>query len=108
MSKYPRRRDDNERAIVVALRKVGASVQAIDATGVPDLLVGYKGATYLLEVKQLVGRPGVGMRKTTSGLRESQDAWFAAWRGRAPAIVTTAHEALIAIGAINRDGNVTA
>lgn len=99
MPKYPRRRDDNERAIVDALRAAGATVQAIDATGVPDLLVGYNGVTYLVEVKQAHGQAGVGMRKTASGLRDSQEAWFAMWRGLTPAIATTPAEALAAIGA---------
>ena len=107
MATFARRRDENERDIVKALRKAGASVTGLNETGVPDLLVGYEGRTYLLEVKQQHGAPGAGMRKTDSGLRETQEKWWAAWRGLAPAIVTTSLEALTAIGATrDRDGNV--
>ena len=97
--RYPRRRDDNEAVIVKALRQAGASVQPLDVTGVPDLLVGYNGVTYLVEVKQEHGRAGVGMAKSASGLRETQEAWWAKWCGAQPAIATTAAEALAAIGA---------
>jgi hypothetical protein len=103
--RYPRRRDDNERSIVTALRSVGASVQQLDVTGCPDLLVGFRGETYLLEVKQLEGKAGVGMKKSASGLRESQDTWFAAWKGKPPAVVLTAAAALEAIGAADQNGN---
>jgi hypothetical protein len=45
--------DANQREVVAALRGAGASVQLLHAVGegCPDLLVGYKGLTMLLEVK---------------------------------------------------------
>lgn len=51
MSRYARRRDDCEAGIVAALRAVGATVQTLDETGCPDLLVGHAGKLYLLEAK---------------------------------------------------------
>ena len=100
MSRYARRRDDAEPAIVAALRQVGASVQTLDETGAPDLLVGFRNATYLLEVKDTHGQCGKGRRRTESGLRESQEVWWATWKGPPPQIVTNALEALKAIGAL--------
>jgi hypothetical protein len=50
-----RRRDSNEAAIVQALRAIGAHVRHISAPGVPDLLVLYRGAVSLLEVKGATG-----------------------------------------------------
>lgn len=103
MSKWARRRDVNEKAIVAALRAAGATVQQLDGSGVPDLVVGYNGQDCLLEVKQ----PGVDkpVRRTTRGaghddrgLGEKQQAWVDGWRGRPVAIVTTPAEALAAIG----------
>ncbi len=101
--KYPKRRDRNERAIVDALRAYGASVTQIDAAGVPDLLVGFAGRTYLLEVKidesrgKLGGstRPGEGGNGT---LTAAQIKWWAAWKGDPPTVVRTVAEALAAIG----------
>lgn len=42
------KRDDNESSIVDGLRALGAFVQSLDQI---DLLVGYRGYWYLLEVK---------------------------------------------------------
>ena len=52
MRRYPRL-DANQPEIVDALRKVGASVQSLASvgSGVPDLLVGYRGAWFVMEVK---------------------------------------------------------
>ena len=47
-SRRAAKRDDNERTIVEALRKVGAFVQPLDAI---DLLVAHKGYWYVMEVK---------------------------------------------------------
>ncbi len=50
-----RKRDANETAIVQALRAIGAKVRHISAPGMPDLLVLYRGAISLLEVKGATG-----------------------------------------------------
>lgn len=98
-------RDSNEAEIVAALRAAGATVTALSAAGVPDLLVGYAGATHLLEVKHLsstgrtVRRTSGGCRPDERGLTTEQQAWWAAWSGAAPVIVRTPAEALAAIGA---------
>lgn len=106
--KRPSRRDVNEAAIIAALVAAGASVTQIDQDGVPDLLVGYAVATYLLEVKRPLGprggqpaggksRPGEGGDGT---LTEAQIEWRNGWRGRPAVIVRTPEEALRAIGAV--------
>lgn len=106
--RYNARRDDNEIAIVAALTAAGASVTHLSAPGVPDLLVGYRGASYLLEVKAPLGprggnrSRGTGAARLSAGgdgtLSSDQLAWRAGWRG-APAItVRTPAEALAAIG----------
>jgi hypothetical protein len=96
---HAKRRDICEKAIVVALRAAGATVQSLDAKGVPDLLVGFQGRTYLLECKDSHNKPGIGMKKTASGLRDSQLEWWSKWAGAVPVIVTNENEALRAIGA---------
>jgi hypothetical protein len=83
------RRDSNESAIIEALRSVGASVQQLSAKGCPDLLVGFRGENYLLEVKTVKGK-----------LTEDEDLWFFDWHGQAQ-IVRTVEDALEAIGAIS-------
>ncbi len=96
--KYARRRDSNEKPIIEALKAAGAFVQPLDGTGVPDLLVGYKGQTFLIEVKD----PKMGARnsrtqhghKTATGMRESQEKWWAQWLGAQPHLVTTPEEAV--------------
>lgn len=101
------RRDPNEPEIVDALRSAGATVVPLSGPGLPDLLVGLAGRTYLLEVKQPLGprggkRGGGASRPGQGGdgvLTEAQVAWWAAWRGAPPVIVRTPAEALAAIGA---------
>lgn len=99
MSRHAKRRDACERIIIDALIAIGASVQQLDLTNGPDLLVGHRGNNYLLECKSVAGKPGIGMKKTASGLKQGQEAWMLKWRGMRPVVVTTVDEALRAIGA---------
>lgn len=81
--------DTNHREIINALRGVGATVTDLSAVGggCPDILVGYHGRNYLLELKFDRVR-----------MTERQLQWHGAWRG-AVAIVLTVDEALTVIGA---------
>jgi len=90
--------DSNQAGIVSALRAAGASVELITSAsrraGIPDLLVGFRGRNWLLEVK----RPPSGARGGGAGkLSDDQRTWIASWRGSV-AVVTTVDEALTAIG----------
>ena len=96
LSKYANTRDNNEPEIIEALEKIGASVEQLDAEGVPDLLVGYRCANYLLEVKN-PERRGSPIKQLTA----AQVDFFARWRGQR-AIVRNINEALEAIGAVSR------
>lgn len=87
--------DANQRFIVEALRAVGASVELLHAVGkgCPDLLIGYQGINYLLEVKDGAKAP------SAQKLTEDQVAWHERWRGRC-AVVNDVKSALLAIGAL--------
>jgi len=89
MHRYANKRDKNESRIIEALRAAGASVTPLSAPGVPDLLVGFRGQTYLLEVKD--GR---------NGLTDEQDDWHTNWRGSPVWIVRNLEESLRAISAV--------
>lgn len=82
--------DENQENVVKALRAVGASVQTLAAVGkgVPDLLVGYQGQTFLLEVKD--GQKPPSERRLT----EDQLIWHCAWRGGPLAVVDSVDAAL--------------
>jgi len=73
-----RRTDSNQAEIVAALRHVGASVQDLHEVGkgCPDILVGYRGRNYLIEIKA----PGGRLNKRE---REWHDRWdglvFTVW-----------------------------
>jgi len=98
MSRYARKTDDNHQRIVAALRAFGASVASLAAVGggVPDLLVGYRGVNYLLEVKD--GSKVASARKLTA----AQVEWFGGWRGLKPSTVENEDDASCAIGAKER------
>jgi hypothetical protein len=84
MAKYSYHRlDANHREIRSALEAVGATV---NEKGPLDLLVGFRGTNYLLEVKTAQGL-----------LRTSQKSFLAEWRGQA-CVVRSVDEALKAIG----------
>lgn len=76
------------------MRGVGASVQSLAALGdgCPDLLVGYRGANYLLEVKDQAKAPS--HRKLT----DDQVRWHGAWVGTV-VVVLSPWDALLAVGA---------
>jgi hypothetical protein len=92
----PKRVDQNQPVIVQALRAVGATVQPLHTVkhGCPDLLVGYRGANFVLEVKNPAQRPSD--RKLTP----DEKAWHEAWRGQ-KAVIETIDEALKIIGAVH-------
>ena len=83
------KRDGNEDDIVLCLEAAGATVTRISIKNVPDLLVGFRGRNYLLEVKMPKGK-----------LSEGQQIFIDDWQGYV-AIVRSIDDALRAIGAID-------
>lgn len=84
-----RKPDANEPSIVAALRKAGATVIRIESpiAGVPDLVVGFRGHWYAIEVKM----------PKTGRVSEEQRVWHLA--AAAPvAVVTSEAEAFRAVG----------
>ncbi len=80
----PKRRDANQPKIVQVLRKLGASVVITSDVGhgFPDLVVGYGGVTYLVEVKN------------QSTLRRSQRTFREQWRGGEIVLLRSPEEAV--------------
>lgn len=95
VTRYHCKVDDNQPQIVRGLRAVGAAVQSIATLGkgCPDLLVGWGGKNYLLEVKD--GSKAPSKRKLTRDELE----WSTAWKGQY-AVVKDLDEALVVIGAL--------
>ncbi len=81
-----KRRDGNEGPIIAALKAVGASVAQLSGPNLPDLLVGYCGGNWLLEVKTPKGK-----------LSDGQAIGFARWAGNIN-VVRSPEEALRRIG----------
>lgn len=96
-------RDKSEPDIIDALRKVGATVWQVSGKDIPDLLVGYKGRTFLLEVKtrglEYTDKRNGKTYKRDGALRAGQKEFFASWRGGPAREVYTPEEALMAVGA---------
>lgn len=86
--RYAARVDKNQEQIVATLRAAGAYVWII---GLPvDLLVGYKGKTFLVEVKD-------GPRKRLTAL---QDDFFNNWSGSTLVRIDCPEAALQMIGVL--------
>jgi len=81
--------DDNQADIVKALRGIGATVQSLATVGDGcfDLLVGYEGVNYVMEVKD--GNKPPSARKLTP----KQVKWDNKWKGQ-KAVVKSVEEAL--------------
>lgn len=87
--------DGNQPEIVAALRAVGASVATCQAVGkgFPDLVVGYQGRNYMIEVKD------PSQPKHRHELTPAQVEFHGGWHGDLVKVFT-AKEALIHIGAL--------
>ncbi len=91
--------DAPTKLIKLRLESVGASVEYFKARagrgngGRPDLLVGFRGITYLLEIKAEKGK-----------LSDEQILYHSKWHGRSIAVVRNETEALNAIGYNNKTG----
>jgi hypothetical protein len=90
--------DAPTKAIVECLRAAGTSVHYLDphrsGAGLPDLLVGFRGYTYLMEVKRVGGK-----------LNPKQTEWHANWKGDHVHVVHDAIEALRVIGLTPEGGS---
>ncbi len=87
--------DANQPDIVKVLRAVGASVAHIHMVGqgLPDIIVGFRGVNYLMEIKDENKPPS--KRRLTPDEKD----WHDNWRGSV-VVVNNEDEALKAIGAI--------
>lgn len=94
MSRYARRVDKSQPKIVEALRAAGCTVLSLAplGKGAPDLAVGYRGFTYLMECKS------PEYCKAHPERIEEQRAWARKWGGGPVILVSTADEALYAMG----------
>ena len=81
--------DANQNEIVKVLRLCGAVVRVISqGEGIPDLLVGYRGHTILMEVKDGSKPP------SARTLTVAEQAFFDTWKGGKLVIVNNIDEAL--------------
>ena len=76
------KRDANEPAIVQYLEASGATVHRLSSAGVPDLLVGYRGQTHLVEVK------GEGKK-----LNANQVDFVSGWKGWPVVVIRSVEDA---------------
>lgn len=66
--------DDNHNEIVDALRQIGASVKPVHALkGFVDIVVGYRGINYLIEIKD--GKKPPSKQKLTEDEQKFHDEW---------------------------------
>ena len=86
--------DDNQAALVAALRQLGISVHSTAALGdgFPDLCVGFRGRNYLLEVKDPAKVPSKRV------LTPDEQDWHTRWTGQV-AVVETLEDCLRVLGA---------
>jgi hypothetical protein len=93
LKRWAARRDENEQAIVQALRQVGAVVAFLSDKGICDLLVLYHSRVFMLEVKRVKASGQAQGRATLAQEARTREGWPVT-------TVQTIDEALRAIGAI--------
>ena len=88
------RTDRNHKEIVRVLRQLGASVCDLSGVGhgCPDILVGFRGKTHLMEIKDGLKSP------CRRRLTPDEQEWHESWRGRPVAVVESVPDALEVIG----------
>lgn len=88
--------DANQPAIIQAFRDVGASVEPLHfvGQGFPDILVGFRGQNWLIEIKDGSQPP------SKKRLTDDETDWHRKWNGQV-AIVENDHQALQLIGVID-------
>ncbi len=93
MPKHAARIDDNQPAMVKGLREMGCTVQHLHTLGqgCPDILVGFRGDNYLMEIKD--GSKTRSRRKLT----DDEARWHDEWRGQV-SIVKNLNEAMKVVG----------
>lgn len=71
----PKKVDANQKEVVKVFRQLGCSVQHLHmvGSGCPDIVVGYRGANYLIEIKD--GDKSPSRRKLTPDEQEWHDEW---------------------------------
>ena len=90
--RYANRIDANQNEIVETLRKEGAYVRIISqGNGIPDLLVGFKGKTFLMEVKD--GDKAPSAQKLTT----AEKKFFDEWTGGKLVIVNSKEQAIASL-----------
>lgn len=92
--RYRRRVDRNEAEIAAAFEKIGATVEHIlsdSKGGIPDLLVGFQGRNYLIEVK--VPKEG--------RLSEIQKVWRDDWSGGKPFVIRSVEDVILWAGLVS-------
>lgn len=87
--------DANQPQIVDALRRCGCTVHVTSRVGggFPDLVVGFRGQNFMLEIKD--GSKSPSRRRLT----REQERWHGLWRG-AVLVVESVEDALRAVGAL--------
>lgn len=84
--RFRQKPDANQPEIITALLKIGCSVYDASRVGeIPDLLVGYRGCSLLLEVKLPKGK-----------LSKPQELWHKRWNGHS-CVVRSPEEAIEAV-----------
>jgi hypothetical protein len=94
--------DRNQSEIVDALRGIGATVQPLHAVGggCPDLLAGFRGANYLLEVKDWQNPPSARQ------LNPLQKEWHSDWKGQVAKVETVGAALAVVTGQLNLRGQI--
>lgn len=88
-NRYAKKADRNQPAIVALMKEVGATVQHTHhlGQGFPDLVVGYQGRTYLVEIKTEDG-----------DLTPREAEWHEWWKGEKVWIIRREIEVLEMFG----------
>jgi hypothetical protein len=84
--RYAQKPDLNQPEIVTGLIKIGCSVYDAHRVGeIPDIIVGFRGCTLLLEIKMPKGK-----------LKKTQSDWHRDWNGHS-AVVHSLEEAIAVV-----------
>lgn len=100
MTKYAHKQDANCKEIVDALRKVPGVMVKPQGNATIDLLVGYRGANYLFEVKKPSGLSKRTGQPLKNDFTDAQIKFIREWTGQVN-IIRDLNDALLVLGVLS-------
>lgn len=104
LNRFAKQRDENEPAIVEAFRKAGCTVVLLDKP--VDLLIGYRGVTFIVEIKRTepLKKPKGERTRRKPRFKPGQEEFMRTWRGSPVWVVESVEGVPVVLSRVTSEG----